>query len=113
MKLEFISTKQRLPKDQEYILCIKTDRSMYHADSPSPEFYKCEWSWSDGDGGQLIHNKKYTLENPPKEYPFLLILDGEGYVFWTNETNKWNPEIEHTWWISQKEFDKVWKNSKH
>jgi len=113
MKLQFNSTKQNLPKDNQYILCIKIDRSMYYADTPLPEFYKCEWSWSDGDGSQLCHSEEYTLENPPEDYPFLLILDGQGHTIWTNETNKWNPEIEHVWWISQKEFDNIWKNSKH
>jgi hypothetical protein len=113
MKLEFKSTKQSLPKDGEYILCIKTDRSLFYEDSPLPEFYQCEWSWSDGEGCQLCHSEEYSLENPPEGYPYLLILNGDGYSIWTNETNPGNPEIEHIWWMSQKEFDTVWKNSKH
>jgi hypothetical protein len=28
-------------------------------------------------------------------------------------TNNLSRRIKHTWWISQKEFDEVWKNSKH
>jgi len=113
MNIKFKSTKQSLPPNQQYILCIKIDRSLYHSDTPTPEFYKCEWSWSDGDGGQLYHSEEYSLENPPEEYPFLLILDGEGHTIWTNETNKWNPEIEHIWWIEQKEFNNIWQNSNH
>jgi hypothetical protein len=113
MKLEFKSTKDVLPKDGDYILCIKTDRSMYCEDSPLPEFYQCEWSWFDGDGGQLLHSDEYSLENPPEDYPFLLILNGDGFVIWTNETNKNNPNIEHVWWMSQKEFNTVWSFAKH
>lgn len=113
MKLEFKSTKDTLPKDGEHILCLKRDRSMYYEDSPLPEFYKCEWSWSDGDGGQSYHSEEYTLDNPPEDFPFLLILNGEGHTIWTNETNKWNPDIDQVWWINQTEFDTIWKNSKH
>ncbi len=113
MNIQFKSTKQSIPKDKEYILCIKIDRSLYYTDTPLPEFYKCEWSWHDGDGSQMSHFEEYTLENPPEDYPFLVILNGEGHTIWTNETNKWNSEIEHIWWIGQKEFDDIWKNSKH
>jgi hypothetical protein len=113
MNLTFKSTKDYLPDDEEFILCIKTDRSMYYEDSPLPEFYQCEWSWSDGDGGQAFHSEEYTLENPPEDFPFLLILDGQGHTIWTNEVNKNNPDIEHVWWMSQKEFNSIWKNAKH
>ena len=113
MNIKFKSTKDELPQHEQYILAIKTERSSYHQDTPTPEFYKCEWSWYDDDGGQLIHSDEYTIENPPEGYPFLLILDGEGYTIWTNSVNKWNPVVEHIWWISQKEFNYIWSNSIH
>jgi hypothetical protein len=49
----------------------------------------------------------------PEGYKYLDIIDGEGYVIWTSETNVGNPKIEHFWWMTQKEFDKIWKNAKH
>ena len=113
MNIKFKSTKQELPKHKQYILYIKRERSHLYKDTPMPTFAKCEWSWDDGSGCQLCHNKKYTMENPPKDYQYLTILDEEGDIIWTNETNKYNPEIEHFWWIYQKEFDKIWKKSKH
>lgn len=113
MNLTFKSTKQELPKDGEYILYIKNDKSMYYRDTPMPTFSECEWCWSDGDGSQSTHDEEYSLKNPPEDYPFLLILDGDGYIIWTNETNKWNPEIDHIWWIGQTEFDKIWNDSTH
>lgn len=113
MNIQFKSTKQELPKHGQYILYIKREQSMFYKDSPLPTFAKCEWSWHDGDGTQICHDNKYSVEKPPEEYPFLLILDGEGYTIWTNETSKYDPEIKHFWWIDQKEFDKIWEKSQH
>ena len=113
MKLNFTSTKEKLPQHGEYILYIKTDRSLYHEDTPEPIFARCEWQWDDSDGSALCHDEEFSIENPPEDYPFLNIINGEGYTIWSNMTNKNNPEIENIWWMTQKEFNAVWKNAKH
>lgn len=112
MNLKFKSTKEQLPKDGEYIFYIKNDRSLYYEDSPIPTFAKCEWTWEDGEGSQLSHDNYANLDNPPEDYPYLTILDAEGFSIWTNYTNKNNPEIEHFWWMPQKELTSEWKKNK-
>jgi hypothetical protein len=114
MQLKFISTKEKLPKNGEYIFAIKTNRQLMYKDAGEPAFIKCEWAWNDGDGGSCGCKKsESSIENMPEGYKYLDIMDGEGYVIWTSETNVGNPKTEHFWWMTQKEFDNIWKKTKH
>ena len=113
MKLQFKSTAESLPKHGEYIVYIKLSRSPFYSPTPMFEYAECEWSWRSEDEGFCGHTPDCTLANPPEDYPFLNIQNRNGDTLWSNHTNKYNPDIEHVWWMSQEDFDNAYIDAEH
>jgi hypothetical protein len=113
MKLQFKSTAESLPKHGEYIVYIKLSRESFYSPTPMFDYAGCVWTWRSEDEGFCGHTTDCTLANPPEDYPFLNIQNRNGDTLWSNHTNKYNPDIEHVWWMSQEDFDNAFIDAEH
>lgn len=113
MELKFNSSEEKLPKHHSHILYIEIENSVYFDDEAVMTHSKCEWCWSDGDGMDVCHAKEFSLNNPPKDFPYLSIIDHDGFIIWTNDDDEKDLKTNHFWWMYKSEFNKILKNSKH
>jgi hypothetical protein len=113
MNLKFKSTKEHLPKDGEEILYIKMRHTMGGV-SAEPRYTVAEWQWWNEDLDGLSHDPEYSLDNRPKDYPYLCILDGHDVIYDDLPSPKRGPEKKnHFWWMTEEEFWGEIESSEH
>jgi hypothetical protein len=113
MNLKFKSTREQLPADDISIFYIK-ERDTLYGYSIEPKFTKVEWQWEDGEGTSVIHDNQFTVENRPEGFPYLTLVDEDGFTMWSDYfMPHWErQEPQHFWWITEDEFFEQLKNNR-
>lgn len=93
---------------------IHEKRGLHGYYSADPKFTSVSWQWHDGEGASILHSEEITKR--PKDYPYFIIIDENGYeIFSDYFLETWpdeHKEQKHFWWMYADEFYDAYESNK-